>query len=454
VAGKLLRLTQKIVDKPQLMYAPALESVLQILTDRNSGLHVELAVNGGRERKAEELSYNPDTKVGLLSIDGPLTYLEYEPMCGVAPSSYQRLSAEFSALVNSGAKTIVLDMDTPGGEAYACFETAQQLRKMADDAGVKILAYVDGMAASAGYGLACIADEIIVNPMAEVGSIGVVVGLTNYSEAEKNIGIQRSYVYAGAAKIPFDANGNFTESFLTGIQAKVDSLYGEFVSHVSEARKLSAETVKNTEAKVFTAQEAVALGLADSVMTVAEFQDYLATYSIGNTMSIKSKLFSLTSQGEDMTQLTDLEAQVATLTVAVDASKSELSVSHEAINALTAELTASKEEVATLTASLEEVSKKEEEALAAAQAAALVARKEKLVAAVGEAKGETLFASLSVLDDVAFNSVVETFAEAKTSVDHSFLMEETGIGADGNLVDSEGQELALVGQMISARKIK
>ena len=140
MAGKLLRLTQKIVNKPQLMYAPSLEGVLQILTDRNNNVSVELAISGGRERKAEELCYNPDTGVGVLSIDGPLTYLEYEPMCGSAPSSYQRLTAEFETLVNAGAKTVVFDMDTPGGEAYACFETAKGLRKMADDAGVKIRA--------------------------------------------------------------------------------------------------------------------------------------------------------------------------------------------------------------------------------------------------------------------------------------------------------------------------
>lgn len=454
MAGKLLRLTQKIVNKPQLMYAPSLEGVLQILTDRNNEVNVELAIAGGRERKAEELCYNADTGIGVLSIDGPLTYLEYEPMCGSAPASYQRLSAEFETLVKAGAKTIVLDVDTPGGEAYACFETAQGLRKMADDAGVKILAYVDGMAASAGYGLACIADEIIVNPMAEVGSIGVVVGLTNYSEAEKKYGVERTYVYAGSSKVPFDAEGKFTEAFLNDIQAKVDTLYGEFVNHVAEARKLSAETVKNTEAKVFTAEKAIELGLADSVMTVAEFQDYLATQTTGNNMSIKSRLFSLSSTGEDMTKLAELEAQVATLTTSLEAVQTELSTAQEATAALTAELASAVEEKAALKAKLEEVEAAEKAAAEAAALAVEQERKSRLVAAVGEAKAETLFASLNVLDEAAFTAVVDSFAEAKSSVDNSVLMEEQGIGSDGNLVNQEGQEFALVAQMIAARKSK
>ena len=457
MAGKLLRLTQKIVNKPQLMYAPSLEGVLQILTDRNNGVEVELAIGGGRERKVEELCYMPETQVGVLSVDGPLTYLEYEPMCGAAPSSYQKLSAEFAAMVKAGAKTVVLDVDSPGGEAYACFETAKSIRKMADDAGVKILAYVDGLAASAAYGLSCIADEIIMNPMAEVGSVGVVVGLTNYSEAEKKFGMKRTFVYAGASKIPYDADGNFTEAFLTDIQAKVDELYGEFVNHVADARKLSVETVKGTEAKVFTATKALELGLADAVMTVEEFHDYLATYNKGDNMSIKSRLFSLSANGEEMTKLAELEAQVASLTA-------ELATNVEAVATLSAENEKLAEALAGAEAARAELQTKidevEQAALAAEQAAAEAAklaaeeaRKAKLVDAVGAEKAEALFASLSVLDDASFESVVGTFAEAKTAVDNSVLFQEQGIGSDGNLSDEDAQ-LALVSQFINSSKTK
>lgn len=454
MSGKLLRLTQKIVNKPQLMHAPHLEDVLSILTDRNNGIQVELAIAGGRERKSEELCYMPETGVGVLSIDGPLTYLEYEPMCGAAPSSYQRLTAEFSAMVKAGAKTIVLDVDSPGGEAYACFETAKSIRKMADDAGVKILAYVDGLAASAAYGLSCIADEIIVNPMAEVGSIGVVVGLTNYSEAEKKFGVERTYVYAGSSKVPFDANGKFTEAFLNDIQAKVDELYGEFVNHVADARKLSVETVKGTEAKVFTANKAMELGLADAVMTVEEFHDYLATQNNGDNMSIKSRLSSMNS-GEDMSKVAELEAQLASI-------GADLAASTEAVTTLTSEneklaealasLEAEKADLVAKLAAVEEAAAlAEAEAAEAAKLAAEQARKAKLVDAVGAEKAETLFASLSALDDAAFDSVVSTFAEAKASVDNSVLFEEQGVGADGNL-QGEDAQLDLVGKLIAQRK--
>lgn len=458
MAGKLIRLTQKIVNKPQLMNTAEFDGILQFLTDRNNDeVKVEFAIAGGRERKVEELCYNSDTGVGMLSIDGPLTYLEYEPMCGAAPSSYQRLTAEFETLVNAGAKTVVLDVDSPGGEAYACFETAQHIRKMADDAGVKILAYVDGLAASAAYGLSCIADEIIVNPMAEVGSIGVVVGLTNYSEAERKFGVERTYVYAGSSKVPYDAEGKFTESFLNDIQFKVDELYGQFVNHVAEARKLSADTVKGTEAKVFTAQKAIELGLADAVMTVEEFQNYLATFNNGEmSMGIKSRLFSMTT-GDDMSKVVELEAQVASLSA-------ELASNVEAVAALTVENERLAEALAAVEAEKAELASKaaeeeaarlaaEEAAQEAAKLAAEEARKARLEAAVGSEKAAALYASLSVLDDAGFDSVVSTFEEASTSVDNLPLFQEQGIGSDGNLSDEDAQ-LALVSQFIKSSKTK
>ena len=171
-------------------------------------------------------------------------------------------------------------------------------------------------------------------------------------------------------------------------------------------------------------------------------------------MSIKSRLFSLSSHGEDMSKLAELEAQVVTLSASLEAVQTELATAQEATAALTAELASAIEEKAALAAKLEEVEAAEKAAAEAAALAIEQERKSRLVAAVGEAKAETLFASLNVLDEAAFSAVVDSFAEAKSSVDSSVLMEEQGIGSDGNLVNQEGQEFALVAQMIAARKSK
>ena len=95
-----------------------------------------------------------------------------------------------------------MDADSGGGEAYGMMETANEMRKIADANDVKFITYVDGYAASAMYGLSAASHEIIVNPDAQVGSIGVVVSLANYSEAEKQYGLKRVYVTAGESKVP------------------------------------------------------------------------------------------------------------------------------------------------------------------------------------------------------------------------------------------------------------
>lgn len=173
-------------------------------------------------------------------------------------------------------------------------------------------------------------------------------------------------------------------------------------------------------------------------------------------MSIKSRLFSLNS-GEDMSKVAELEAQIATLTT-------ELAANAEAVATLSAEnekLATALAEVESAKAALQaKVDEVEQAALAAEQAAqeaaklaAEEARKAKLVDAVGAEKAEALFASLSVLDDASFESVVGTFAEAKTAVDNSVLFQEQGIGSDGNLNDEDAQ-YALVSQFIKSSKTK
>src|SRR5690606_27631238 len=110
------------------------------LEDRNVG-EIQLALENKAKNETRELIYNSDTKVGIVELKGPLTYLHYQPMCGEAPTSYQSMLADVESLISSGAKTIVFDTDSPGGEAYGVFESAKRIRTMADEAGVKVITY-------------------------------------------------------------------------------------------------------------------------------------------------------------------------------------------------------------------------------------------------------------------------------------------------------------------------
>jgi signal peptide peptidase SppA len=273
MAHQLFRLTQKLCNKPQLISLGALSSVLAYLQTRNSQ-SVDMAIDTEKRTSHREPIINADYNVGLIQIEGALTNIHYVGACGEEGVSYESIIHDTNKLIEAGVSTIVLDIDSGGGEAYGCFESAKVVRQLADENNVRILAYVDGMAASAAYAWASIADEIIVNPMAEVGSIGVVVHLMNYLKMYESMGLESTFIYAGDSKIPYDKEMNFSEVFLADLQQSVYVFYESFVSLVAENRKLSVEQVKSTQAKVFLPEQALALGLADKVMTKQEFIKY------------------------------------------------------------------------------------------------------------------------------------------------------------------------------------
>jgi len=278
----LIRLTEELYSKPHLISPSSFYAITSYLEKRNSGLlsqvdMMKLDVEDGMDGESEdEDKYDPFSGVGVIEIYGALTYRPINTMCGEIGMSYQDLLDDISEMCDAGANTIILNFDSGGGEAYGAWETANEMRKKCDDAGVTLIAYVDGQCCSAAYALACACDEVVTNPMGEVGSIGVLVGLVNSSEALKMEGYQRTFIYAGEEKIPFAEDGSWKQSFLDGLQESVDSLYKDFCTHVSKYTGLSVEAIKSTQAKVFNAKDALALGLVNKVATKSEFIDYVA----------------------------------------------------------------------------------------------------------------------------------------------------------------------------------
>lgn len=441
MSHKLIRLTEKLYNTPHLITDSSIDRIVGYLEDRNSGVF-EMAVKDSGKSKSRELSYNPDTKIGYISMDGPLTYIEYEGLCGPSGPSYQAIRDEATQLLKSGAKTIVLDQSSPGGEAYMAFETARYLREQADNYGAKIIAYVDGLSASASYAFSVVADEIIMNPMAEVGSVGVVVKLRNTNKAMKEMGIEDTYVYAGKSKIPFDSEGNFSEETLSDIQRKVDILYEEFVSHVAQFRNIDVQSVIATEAKTFLANDAIALGLADKQMTLAEFSNYLADIvENGEDMPIK-QILGFKSKEEskkmtDTTNITEMQAAMSELQATLGAKEEMLAGYVEQMAAMTSQL----QEKETLLAAA--VTKAEE-----AQAVSEATKKEmklkdriaQLSNAMPAAAAATMAASLEALDDTAFAGVLAGFTAQAAALQSSDLF--TQMSASAEEVVEEQQEAA------------
>ena len=190
--------------------------------------------------------------------------------------SYEGIRHQLArAVADPKSTAIVLDLESPGGEAVGAVEIAAAVRKAA--AVKPVVAVIDGMAASAGYAIASGASRIVTIPTGLAGSIGVVLMHLDYSEWLKNEGIEPTLVFAGAHKVDANPFEPLPPSVRDELQAEVTSFYGDFVAAVAAGRKaINAKAVRDTEARVFKGRDAVAAGLADAVGTL---DDVLADLS-------------------------------------------------------------------------------------------------------------------------------------------------------------------------------
>jgi len=219
-------------------------------------------------------AYEPDEEqpfemVGALAIvkvDGPMSQ-----SAGWWWDGYDAICKRLDAAFGSEAKTVCLKINSPGGDVAGCFEACDKLRRRAKDK--PLVAYVDGMATSAGYALACSAEKIYVPASGRVGSVGVIARLTSIVEAMKAEGYSAAVITSGARKSDGHPMVPITDAAVAATGETVNRMADVFFKHVSACRKMKPEAVKALEAGVFVGQAAVDAGLADSV--VGCFDDVL-----------------------------------------------------------------------------------------------------------------------------------------------------------------------------------
>lgn len=282
MSHKLERFSKSILNSPQLVSVEKFSEISDFFDSRNADMYQKtyaaaLESNNLLGKNSEKERDLVETKVGVLRVQGALTDKPnfFQALCG--GMSYRQLLIDMDYLCSlPEVEDILMDVSSGGGEAHNCFATARQLRAKADASGKRLIAYIDGMSASAGYALTSAAHEVVINPDSMAGSIGVVIQLTDDSEAMKKEGYKRIFITAGESKVPFNESGAFKQEYLDDLQTRVSELYEGFISHVATMRGIGEDTVRNTQAKMFSAKEALSLGLVDSIMEPTEFYTYLS----------------------------------------------------------------------------------------------------------------------------------------------------------------------------------
>lgn len=182
--------------------------------------------------------------------------------------SLQRLAPLLKrAFAMPGAKAVALVINSPGGSAVQSSLIARRIRQLSRERDLPVIAFVEDVAASGGYWLACAADEIVVDGSSIVGSIGVISAGFGFTEALSKLGIERRVHTAGEKKGMLDVFQPERPEEVQHLKALQAEIHQRFIAWVKERRGLR---LKAPESELFsgafwTGETGVALGLADRV---------------------------------------------------------------------------------------------------------------------------------------------------------------------------------------------
>ena len=287
-------LASRLYGTPLLLARAKLDVILSVLGDRVNWPESDLAAPSIQKRP----SIDAPTGIAVIPVVGSLVRrtLGLDPASGF--TSYAEIAGMVdAALMDPSIEGIVLDIDSPGGEAGGVFELGERIR--AADAIKPVWAVAADSAFSAAYAIGCSASRLLVSRTGGVGSIGVIAMHVDQTARDAQQGYRYTPITAGDHKNDFSPHEKLGPEAHARLQAEVDRLYAMFVDHVAAMRRLDADAVRATEAGIYFGADAVTSGLADAVgsldAVLAEFSSFLvARRARGHTMSDSTRLSAVT----------------------------------------------------------------------------------------------------------------------------------------------------------------
>jgi len=184
-------------------------------------------------------------------------------------TTFEALTTQLhEALANKTIKTIVFDVDSPGGNVAGATEFAREVMRARTKK--PIIAQAQYLMASAAYWVMACATEIVAAPSAKIGSVGVYSIHEDLSKMLEMEGIKITYISAGKYKVDGNETEPLSKEALARIQAKVDDPYARFKTDVSKGRGVPLADVDAGygEGDTVSADEALRLGMIDRIGTL------------------------------------------------------------------------------------------------------------------------------------------------------------------------------------------
>ena len=202
------------------------------------------------------------------------------------------------------AKAVALVINSPGGSPVQSRQIYLRIRQLAAEKKLPVLVFVEDVAASGGYMIACAGDEIICDPSSILGSIGVVGGTFGFQELIRKIGIERRLYTAGAHKAMLDPFLPENPDDVARVKALQREIHAIFIALVKESR---GSRLKGADDVLFSGEywagdSSVSLGLADAIGDLrstlrARYGDKVLTPVVAPPSGMLSGLFGRKSAG-------------------------------------------------------------------------------------------------------------------------------------------------------------
>ena len=191
-------------------------------------------------------------------------------LAGTIGSGRNALSdAGLAAIIEKAFKmkpaAVALVVKSPGGSPVQSSLIAARVRRLADEKSVPVHAFVEDVAASGGYWLACAADQIWVDPSSIVGSIGVIFASFGFPELMAKQGVERRVVAMGKQKSLADPFLPQKPEDIERLKALQAPIHDAFIAHVKARRGNRLADADLFNADIWVGQRSVDLGLTDGV---------------------------------------------------------------------------------------------------------------------------------------------------------------------------------------------
>ena len=203
----LAQIAGRVLNRPLLLHPDKADLILHVLQGRIGIEPLQTVtpetnrfVGTYRRDNGGVGSMRVENGVAILPIVGSLVNRGAWIGASSGLVSYEGIAAQLrEAEVDQDVRAILLDIDSPGGEATGMFAAAKLVSAV--NKSKPVVAFVNDVAASAAYGIASAASEIIVSPTSMVGSIGVVLTHLDRSGELEDRGVKPTLIHAGAHKV-------------------------------------------------------------------------------------------------------------------------------------------------------------------------------------------------------------------------------------------------------------